>query len=29
MQFMMIVKASRDCEAGKRPSGEVIAAIGN
>jgi hypothetical protein len=29
MQFMMIVKSSRDCEAGKRPSDEVVAAIGN
>src|SRR5216683_3033005 len=29
MQFMMIVKASGDCEAGKRLSGEVITAIGN
>jgi hypothetical protein len=29
MQFMMIVKASSGCEAGKKPSGEVIAAIGN
>jgi hypothetical protein len=29
MQFMMIVKTSSDCEAGKKPSGEVIAAIGN
>lgn len=29
MQFMMIVKSSRDCEAGKKPSDEVIAAVGN
>jgi hypothetical protein len=29
MQFMMIVKASSNCEAGRRPSSEVIAAIGN
>jgi hypothetical protein len=29
MQFMMIVKSSRDCEAGKRPSDELLAAIGN
>ena len=29
MQFMLIVKAGSDCEAGKKPSGEVIAAIGN
>jgi hypothetical protein len=29
MQFMIIVKSSRDCEAGKRPSDEVIAAVGN
>jgi hypothetical protein len=28
MQFMMIVKSSRDCEAGKRPSDEVLAAVG-
>jgi hypothetical protein len=29
MQFMIIVKSSRDCEAGKRPANEVLAAIGN
>ncbi len=29
MQFMIIVKSSRDCEAGKRPADEVLAAIGN
>ena len=29
MQFMMIVKSSRGCEAGKRPGDEVLAAIGN
>jgi len=29
MQFMIIVKSSRDCEAGKRPSDEVLAAVGN
>lgn len=27
MQFMMIVKAGRDCEAGKGPSGELRAAV--
>lgn len=29
MQFMMIVKSGRDCEAGRKPSDEVIAAVGN
>ena len=29
MQFMMIVKSSGDCEAGKKPSEELLAAIGN
>jgi hypothetical protein len=29
MQFMMIVKSSGDCEAGKMPSDELVAAIGN
>src|ERR1700730_17733338 len=29
MQFMIIVKSSRDCETGKRPSDEVVAAIGS
>jgi hypothetical protein len=29
MQFMIIVKSSRDCETGKRPSDEVVAAVGN
>jgi hypothetical protein len=29
MQFMMIVKASRHCEAGNKPSGESLAAIRN
>jgi len=29
MQFMMIVKSSGDCEAGKKPSDELLAAIGN
>jgi len=29
MQFMMIVKSSRGCEAGKRTSDEVITAVGN
>jgi hypothetical protein len=29
MQFMIIVKSSRDCEAGKKPSSEVLAAVGN
>ena len=29
MQFMMIVKSSGDCETGKKPSDELIAAIGN
>jgi hypothetical protein len=28
MWFMMIVKASRDCEAGKTPSVELLSAIG-
>jgi PhnB protein len=29
MQFMIIVKSNRDCEAGKRPNDEVLAAVGN
>ncbi len=29
MQFMIIVKSGKDCEAGKRPSEELIAAVGN
>jgi hypothetical protein len=29
MQFMIIVKSGRDCEAGKGPSDEVVAAVGN
>lgn len=29
MQFMIIVKAGRDCEAGRRPGQEVVAAVGN
>jgi len=29
MQFMIIVKSGRDCEAGRKPSDEVIAAVGN
>jgi hypothetical protein len=29
MQFMIIVKSSRDCETGKRPSDEVVAAVGS
>src|ERR1700739_2159035 len=29
MRFMMIVKASKDCEAGKEPNRELITAIGN
>ena len=29
MQFMIIVKSGRNCEAGKKPSDEVVAAIGN
>jgi hypothetical protein len=29
MQFMMIVKSGADCETGKKPSDELIAAIGN
>lgn len=29
MQFMIIVKSSRNCEAGKKPSDELIAAVGN
>ncbi|HLJ18273.1 MAG TPA: YciI family protein [Bryobacteraceae bacterium] len=28
MRFMMIVKASKDCEAGKMPSEELLAAMG-
>jgi hypothetical protein len=28
MRFMMIVKASKDCEAGKEPSQELMTAIG-
>src|SRR5665213_2094745 len=27
MRFMMIVKASKDCESGKKPSEEVVTAI--
>jgi hypothetical protein len=29
MQFMIIVKSGRDCETGKGPSDEVVAAVGN
>ena len=29
MQFMIIVKSGRDCEAGRKPSDEVITAVGN
>jgi len=29
MQFMMIVKSGGGCEAGKEPSDEVVAAVGN
>jgi hypothetical protein len=29
MRFMMIVKASKDCEAGKQPSQELMTAVGN
>lgn len=29
MQFMIIVKSGRDCEAGRKPSDEIIAAVGN
>jgi hypothetical protein len=29
MQFMIIVRASSNCEAGTKPSREVIAAVGN
>jgi len=29
MQFMIIVKSGGDCEAGKRPSEELVAAVGN
>ena len=29
MQFMLIVKSSRNCEAGTRPSEKVLAAVGN
>lgn len=29
MHFMMIVKSSKGCEAGRRSSGEVLAAVGN
>jgi hypothetical protein len=29
MQFMIIVKSSRDCETGKRPSDQVVAAVGS
>ena len=29
MQFMIIVKSSRGCEEGKKPSDEVLAAVGN
>jgi hypothetical protein len=29
MQFMIIVKSGRDCETGRGPSDEVVAAVGN
>jgi len=29
MQFMIIVKSSRNCEAGKKPSDELVAAVGD
>jgi hypothetical protein len=29
MQFMMIVKSGRNCEVGKKPSDEVLAAVGS
>jgi hypothetical protein len=29
MQFMIIVKSGRDCEAGRKPSDEVVTAVGN
>ena len=29
MQFMIIVKSGKNCEAGKKPSDEVVAAVGN
>jgi hypothetical protein len=29
MQFMIIVKSGRNCEAGKKPSDEVLTAVGN
>src|SRR5580692_9048154 len=29
MQFMIIVKSGKDCEAGRKPSDEVLAAVGN
>ena len=29
MQFMIIVKSSRNCEQGKMPSDELVAAVGN
>lgn len=29
MQFMIIVKSGRSCEAGRRPSEDLIAAVGN
>ena len=29
MQFMIIVKSGKDCEAGRKPSDEILAAVGN
>jgi len=29
MQFMIIVKSGRNCEAGKKPTDEVVAAVGS
>lgn len=29
MQFMIIVKSGRNCEVGKKPSDDVVAAVGN
>jgi hypothetical protein len=29
MQYMMIVKSGRDCEAGQKPSDELVAAVGS
>lgn len=29
MHFMIIVKSGGDCEAGKKPSDEIVAAVGN